>query len=219
MEKQIEKNMVQAYTESSMLEVPEGANIDNSYWNYFLILEADFKRVLQYIHLADSPDHEGNSNFKTYSLELAKQLISIASEFETIAKLLCEQINGSKPGNIGQYKETILPRFPKISSTPIIVSRYKLTISPLKPWEKKGGSLTWWDAYVSMKHGRHLHFEKATLENVLYALGSLMILESYLYKLALPDERYARFGTTLLRVPGMAEVTHLVHGALPDFKK
>lgn len=207
-----------AYQPSKMSEVPEGAILDNSYWHYYLILEADFKRTLQYIHLDDSSEPENHSNLKTYSLELAKQLISIAAEFETIAQLLCKQIQGGDVGNIGQYKEIILPRFPKMGSTPVYIDQYKqMTIYPLKPWEKAGGDLPWWNAYGDMKHRRHLHFEKATLENVLHALGSLLVLESYLYQLAYPSPQNTRFGANLLRVPGMAEPLYMTKGSLPDF--
>lgn len=212
------KNMAVAYTPSGMVGVPEDAILGNTYWHYYLILKADFKKTLQYVHLSSLSGPDDHSNLKTYSLELAKQLISIAAEFETIAQLLCKQINGVKVGNMGQYKENILPKFPKMWSTPVFIDQYKeMIIYPLKPWESPGGTLAWWDAYGFIKHRRHLYFEKATLENVLHALGSLLILESYLYQEAYPKPHNIRYGSNLLRVPGLGEPVFMTKGHLPDF--
>ena len=200
------------YRTSELSKVPQDAKFDNSYWHYFLILEEDFKNTLRYIYLTES-------HFDTYSAEYAKQLISISMEFETICKLLCQEIDkDSKPGNIGQYKKIILSKFPKIWSTPIYIDQQgHMKVFPLEEWEEEGGKLRWWADYNDIKHTRHLHFKKATLKNTLYALGSLLILESYLYKLAYPAPSSYRFGTTLLRVPELAEHIYYPKGTLPDF--
>ena len=205
--------MGKIYRTSELSEVPKNVQFDNSYWHYFLILEEDFKNTLRYIYLTES-------NFETYSAEYAKQLISISIEFETICKLLCQEIDNSKPGNIGQYKGTILTKFPHIWSTPIFIDQQNhMKIFPLEEWKEKGGTLRWWTDYNDIKHTRHLNFNKATLKNTLYALGSLLILESYLYKLAYPLPSSYRFGTTLLRAPGLAEYIYYPKGTLPDFNE
>ncbi len=199
------------YKPSEISRVPKGAILDNSYWHYFLLLEEDFKKTLRYVQLDDS-------NMKTYSLEFAKQLILISAEFETIAQLLCKQINGTDAGNMGEYKSTILTKFPKIWSTQIFLDQYnQMEILPLLSWSKPGGKLSWWDAYTHIKHRRHLNFKSATLEHTLNALGSLLILESYLYRLAYPTPDSIRIGTSLIRIPGMGEPMYLDKGTLPDF--
>lgn len=201
-----------AYKPSELTRYVSDQVLDNSYWHYFLMLESDFIKTLQFVQLDET-------NFQTYSLEFAKQLICISSEFETIAKLLCKQINGSSAGNIEQYKKVILQRYPKIALTPVHIDQHKkMTIYPLKPWEHEGGKINWWNAYNNIKHERHSYFQSATLEHTLHALGSLLILESYLYCLAYPAPQNIQFGTKLIRVPGLAEPLYAQSGKLPDFE-
>ena len=191
------------YRESSLNQIPSEASFDNSYWHYFLILEKDFKETLNYVHLDEA-------NLKTFSFEFAKLLVNISTEFETICKLICKEIDGSSSGNIKEYKETILNKFPKIWSTPVYIDKASQTeIHPLKKWETVGGRLEWWNAYNNIKHERHKYFEEATLKNSLYALGGLLILEVYLYKIAYKNNSAIRYGTTLMRVPGMAEAGYM----------
>jgi hypothetical protein len=201
-----------AYRKSEISGIPQGASIDNSFWNYFLLLENDFENTLRYIHL-------DNSNFSTFSLEYVKQIVCIATEFETILKLMCKEINDSNPGNMGEYKEIILSKFPKIWSTPVFLdSQTQIKILPLQSWEKEGGKLEWWDVYNDLKHKRYLHFESATLETTLNALGSLLIVEVYLYRIAYPSPKNFKFGTSLFRTPSLAEPLYLSKGELPDFE-
>jgi len=199
------------YRQSELNKMPKGAGFDNSYWQYFLVLERDFEKSLQYVHL-------DKDNLRTYSLEFAKQLIIISTEFETIAQLLCNNIDDSKVGNIAQYKQIILKEYPNIWSTPVYIDSYnQMEIYPLKSWKDKGGKLSWWDAYNNVKHQRHKLFIEANLKNVLYALGSLIIIESYLYKTVYGEKHGIRYGTSLLRIPGLAESIYYPKGKLPDF--
>ena len=116
--------------------------------------------------------------------------------------------------------QIILERFPKIWSTPIFLDHQEqLTIYPLKSWENRGGNLEWWNAYTQIKHTRHKNFVNATLKNTLDALGALLILEAYLYKLVYKTNNSARFGTSLLRFPGLAEAYYIPNGNLPDFEQ
>lgn len=195
---------------SSLNEVPKNAKFDNSYWYYFLILEKDFKNTLNYVHLC-------KENFATFSYEYSKQLVTIASEFEIISKLLCFEINGLEPGNIGEIKKVILERFPRIWHTPVkILQITQFDFKPLESWGLENGKLQWWDVYNNIKHEKHNYFTQANLENVLSALGSLLIFEVYLYKLAYKSNSGIRYGTILLSVPEMAESGFLKKGELPD---
>lgn len=201
------------YRRSELSEVPEGVPFDNSYWHYFLVLEEDLKQTLRYVQLDEK-------NMSTFSMEFVKQIICISTEFETIAKLLCTEISGKTPGNIGEYKRIILSRFPKIGSTPVYVDQHtQLVLYPLMAWQGQGEKLEWWEAYTSIKHKRHLEFNNANLKNTLNSMGALLILESYLYKLAYPNHTGIRFGTSLMRVPGLAERAYFPKGTLPDFDK
>ena len=50
--------MTSIFRQSDLTKVPKGSDIDNSYWNYFLLLEKDFEKTLQYVHIDES-------NYKT----------------------------------------------------------------------------------------------------------------------------------------------------------
>ncbi|HBB6794409.1 TPA: hypothetical protein KB899_002331, partial [Enterococcus faecium] len=59
-----------------------------------------------------------------------------------------------------------------------------LTLTSLKPFGDGWPEDTpdWWKIYNRVKHGRSSNYKEANLENVLYALASLYLLEEYLHK-------------------------------------
>lgn len=143
------------------------------HWNYFIAIESDLERVARFIEFTEK-------NFDVYSIELAHLLLAAASEIDTLAKLICEY---SDPGgsfkNIGDYKTTITAKLPNFSTTPVFVPRYGLTLNPWDNWAKNIGSPDWWTGYNQVKHKRDAHFEKATLQNALNAVGALLIVNFY----------------------------------------
>jgi hypothetical protein len=60
-------------------------SMSNQAWYYFLSLEKDFVRTIDFIHLDPA-------NFKAFSNEYAKLLLLIGSETDVVAKMLCEKI-------------------------------------------------------------------------------------------------------------------------------
>jgi hypothetical protein len=57
------------------------------------------------------------------------------------------------------------------------------------------------------------------LGNTLYALGSLLVVEVYLYRIAYPSPKNFKFGSNLFRTPGLAEITYMSKKTeLPDFE-
>lgn len=172
--------------------------LDESFWQYFLVLESDFNKTIQYVDLSIEND-------ETFSLEFARQLICISIELEAVAKKLCKVIDeNANAGNISNYKSIMLSKYPNICSAPVYIDRYKRTIYPFMDWEK-GVKLTWWDAYQHVKHHRSKYFKEANIKNVLSALSSLLLLELYLYGTVYPTCDKRKSGTILLRAPGMVE--------------
>lgn len=145
----------------------------NNIWNYFLELEQDMKNTSRYIEPA------GQEN--VYSFEFAKLIVLSCTEVESVFKLLCsEKDNGKEAGDIGEYKKTILGKYPKIVEATVSISRWGKEIKPFEGWSN--GKLTWWDAYQKVKHSRGSHFTSATYINAVYALSALYVLISYLAK-------------------------------------
>lgn len=141
------------------------------HWRYFLSLERDLERISHYIEVCED-------NINVYSFELSKLILLSTSEVETCFKLLSKCISGENKGNIGEYKEVILTKFPRIVEAEVHVITRELTLRPFDGWDS--GTLWWWDSYGELKHNRNKNFNLATLKTVLYTLGGLLILLLYI---------------------------------------
>ena len=164
------------------------------HWNYFLALERDLEAASRYVEFCAA-------NFETYSIEFAHLLLSSASEVDTIAKCICTILDPSaKADNINKYREVIKAAaenetFParvkgkevaipigvkeRLSDIKICIPRYNIVCTPWKSWAEDKNP-EWWTSYNKVKHERNLHFNKATLRNVLNALAGLLAV-NYLY--------------------------------------
>ncbi len=164
------------------------------HWNYFLALEKDLEASSRYVEFC-------TANLDTYSIEFAHLLLSSASEIDTIAKCICAIIDPSaKADNINEYRKTIkaleenetFPAMVKgkhvaipigvkdgLSDKKVYVPRHSVECTPWKSWAEDKNP-DWWTSYNKVKHERNLHFNKATLRNVLNALAGLLAI-NYLY--------------------------------------
>lgn len=145
------------------------------HWNYFLAVERDLEIASRYIEFSEQ-------NFETYSIELAHLLLAVASEVDVVAKLVCRQMEeGANVQNMDDYRNIIMNTYPEAARLPILVPRYGLSF---KPWENWGRDVNpnWWRSYNKVKHERNVHFNQATLQNVLNAIGALLILVHRYYQ-------------------------------------
>lgn len=152
------------------------------HWEYFLAIEDDLVKCSRFIEFNEN-------NYDAYSIEFARILLASASEFDVVAKMICEEIkpNGN-PSNIDQYRDFITDQFPEFYTIEIKIPRYALSFSPWKVW---GGDNNpdWWNSYNKVKHQRNNHFSDATLENALLATSGLMCGLMYYYKLTIEPTR------------------------------
>lgn len=146
-------------------------DVDNelplNHWNYFLALESDLKRISRYIEI-----HPGN--YKTFSISLAQLLLATCSEIDIVLREMCIMLSEKMPEKIDQYFEIIEKRSEGFFKKQVLIPVYKLSLEPWAGWTK-GKSPEWWTAYNKIKHHRNLHYEKANLQNCIYALGALYI--------------------------------------------
>ncbi|CAN5644956.1 hypothetical protein BH20ACI4_BH20ACI4_07970 [soil metagenome] len=148
-------------------------SVINHHWNYFLALESDMEQVTRYVEF-------NKLNYPVYSIELAHLLFAAASEFEVVAKLLCELFNQNAPRENITDLRTILNNFvPEIAQENIFIPRYGLVLDTPLEYFGKGKSPKWWGKYNSVKHERNKNFKDANLENALLALASLQIIILY----------------------------------------
>jgi hypothetical protein len=141
----------------------------------FLALEAEFDATTRYVEVVPN-------NYKTYSIEYVRLLLSACSEIDVVCKLLCAKIAPStKVENINDYRTTILSRYPKFPTIETLAPRHGIHITPWHDWSA-GQSPFWWRNYNKVKHERDLAFPQANLENVIHSLAGLFCLLLYYYQ-------------------------------------
>jgi hypothetical protein len=110
-------------------------------WHYFLSIERDFGRTLEYVELDDA-------NANAFSDAYAKLLLLIGSEVDVVAKMLCNKVASTqKAENIRHYQTILTAHFPGMHGVEIDLPRY---LTARKPWESWGASPAtppgWWQA-------------------------------------------------------------------------
>lgn len=155
------------------------------YWNYFLSLEEDVEKVARYIEFSDE-------NLNTYSIELARILLSASSEIDVLLKQICSYIDKkNKAKNIDHYKKIITNNLVEFIDEIVFIHRYGFQFQPWEDW-KEDVNPKWWTSHTNVKHHRNDHFQEANLENVLKAVGALLVCVTYYYKFKFQEERKER---------------------------
>lgn len=151
------------------------------HWHYFLLLEDDLVKISRFIEMNED-------NYDVYSIELAKLFLSICSEVDVVAKLLCNEADavlfkttkGSRNPNIETYRTVLHVKFPHFHKANVKIPFYNLSFVPWGCF-KENRSPEWWSEYNDVKHKRNINFKKANLKNVLLSMSGLMVLLVYLY--------------------------------------
>lgn len=146
----------------------------NIFWNYFISIEEDMYKLSRFIEF-------DKKNESVFSIELARLLMSSSSEFEVVAKELC---NIKDPNitinNIDDIRNNLLLFYSDIYNVEIIVQRFGLHYKPLNNWKMNDNS-DWWKSYNAVKHHRNNKFEDANLKNVINSIGALYIINILYY--------------------------------------
>ena len=150
-------------------------------WHYFLNLEQDFVRTLEFVEF-------DKNNEKAFSNEYAKVLLLAGSEVDVVAKLVCgKYAPKQKADNIEDYRKAIVSTFKDIHTISIDISRHNLSLTPWTNWNPSiAKSPDWWQAYNSVKHDREKCFPEANLANTINSLCGLFALLLYIFK----DEKH-----------------------------
>ena len=158
-------------------------------WNYYLHLEKDFIKLTRYIAI-----HK--DNYKTFSDEVHKQLLSVAMEFENLNKKISKELQVTLPEKCSindftnwLFKDenlskniviNVLYSKENIELTPFKKERYKYRNKDGKEIEKE--QMPWWRAYNAIKHDRYTSYSEVNFEHLLNALAALNYCEMYLVK-------------------------------------
>lgn len=199
-------------------------------WYYFRSLTKQLHDTEQFVD--HSLDKNGILvNGSTCSYEFAKILMLSASEFEVIAKALCEEkkIKILWNANIVTITKEIIGAYPEIGNTNI-TTPYQ-TFQPLVEWNikqvknQKGNlidkvdGIQWWYDHNGVKHNRKQSFLSATLKNCIDSLASVMVLELYLSQQAIGNvEMITMIGCDYFECNyGASYIVEHLQNELPDF--
>lgn len=163
----------------------------NLFWPVYKNLEKEVLKIADYIHFSDD-------QMNVYSMHIADLIVRCSIEIEAISKELYLSVGGeANPINQDGTKRDLyfdtdcielLERNWKLSEKKVMISATTFyfmeeknkVLSPLHKANKRGKSGSKWkQAYQAVKHSRKVSLKKATIENLLNAMGALYILNLY----------------------------------------
>lgn len=144
------------------------------HWEYVLALEEDLLRLARFI------DFSGNE--ETYSLEIARLLMTASAEADVVLKELCRLVlPDTDAQSIGGYYPIVSGNYPGLLKLPIGIHRYGLQFTPWTNWTAQSPPL-WWTANNKIKHERANEYQRANLKHCLNAVTGLFGAVLYLYR-------------------------------------
>ena len=166
------------------------------HWNLFLALEREFEIVARYIEPCAA-------NNDTYSIELARLLMSASQEVDVVLKAYCQKLNGNTVAKgIESYLSTINAHNTDFLNVEVGIPHYGMSSKPFIDWTVSSPPL-WWTANNKVKHHRSTDFNRASLKNTYNALCALEISIIHLYQVELRElgQDYGWSDVTKLLVP------------------
>ena len=143
------------------------------HWNFFLALEEDLERLSRFVDLS--------GNDSTYSIEIARLLLSACAETDVVLKQLVSRLDSTNQvEKLGEYYPLITNRLANFKQFEVILPKYNLVLRPWRNWQRSKAPI-WWSDHNKVKHQRHQFFERATLKNCLNALAGLYSSTLHLY--------------------------------------
>ncbi|MBI3851760.1 MAG: hypothetical protein HY298_16015 [Verrucomicrobia bacterium] len=145
------------------------------HWQFFESLDDDLHSLSRIIEF-------DRNNFSTHSVLLARLYLSVCSEIDVVAKLLCARIDPAKsPANMDEYRSLIAGRYRNFSVLKIEMPAHELDFQPWSTWSS-GTNPPWWGNYNKVKHQRNTYYREANLGNVLESASGLLVMLTYYYQ-------------------------------------
>jgi len=145
------------------------------HWQFFESLDDELHSLSRIIEFAPE-------NFPTFSVYLTRLYLSVCSEIDVVAKLLCAQISPTeRPKNIDQYRPLVTAKFPNFAQLRIEMPSHELDFQPWLSWSSATNP-QWWKSYNEVKHDRSKYYRAANLGNVLESTAGLLVLLVYFHQ-------------------------------------
>lgn len=162
------------------------------YWRQYQLLEKELLRTDDYVSI-------DKDNYNTFSNQYMKLLLTICSEMDSIAEVLCGLDGDKVPFGIKNKLDVLVIKYPKLDRYRVN-TKFPYDIKNITPLVKFSDSISdWWQAYNDIKHRRmeqneagRYNYTKANLKNVLYAMAALYILNRNLYNSLVDNGRPSR---------------------------
>jgi hypothetical protein len=145
------------------------------HWQFFESLDDELHSLSRIVEFS-------KDNFPTYSVHLARLYLSVCSEIDVVAKLLCAQIDPAKTAdNLHTYRTLITQKFPNFSKLRIEMPGHELDFQPWEPWDSQKVP-QWWTNHNQVKHKRDKFYRHANLGNVLESSAGLLVMLVYFHQ-------------------------------------
>ena len=142
------------------------------YWSYFLAIERDLETLSRYVQFT-------TENIATYSVEMARILLSAGSEADVLLRAICRKLYpAKKPASINAYFEIVSKHSPNILKFEATLPRWGIHVRPWETWEK-GSPPDWWQSHNKVKHHREEHFHRANLLRTIESVAAVYVLNLY----------------------------------------
>jgi hypothetical protein len=139
----------------------------------FSLLHKDFSTFLEYVEPTDT-------NLKCYSQRSFELLLRAATEFESICKdiLIDKSYADTRPQdywNIADYQEVL--KYYALEPMAVTLSNWRPNPIDFRPFQNWSVSkLAWYADYNAVKHNRQTALNKASLENLVLAICSIVAI-------------------------------------------
>ena len=145
------------------------------HWQFFESVDDELHSLSRIIEFAPE-------NFCTFSVHLSRLYLSVGSDIDVVAKLLCARIAPTKsPKRINEYCSLITGKFPNFAQLRIEMPAHELDFQPWLSWSSDTKP-RWWESYNNVKHKRSKHYQEANLANVLESTAGLLVLLVYFHQ-------------------------------------
>src|SRR4029077_7368121 len=150
---------------------PRYASDRANYLRAYRLLEQHLLSTFDFVEPSDD-------NLKTYSHQFYQLLLRACTEFEANAKAILRANNYSSPRNLNISDYQKIQKACRLSEYVVTIPAWAGAASQLRPFGQWQGSssLSWYQAYNSVKHDRSQNFLLSNFENVLDSVAAVLVI-------------------------------------------
>jgi hypothetical protein len=147
--------------------------MSHPHWTLFEVIDEDLHALSRQVEFAQP-------NFSTYSVTLLRLYLSICSEVDVVAKLLCQRTGANLSGrpNMDDYRKCLKVQHPNLSGVRVTIRPMAKTSARQTPKRPTPVGILVLVPGLPRKN-RERHYPNASLENVLQSAAGLLVFLVY----------------------------------------